>query len=155
MLDVTDSVEAFRQILCACWPAIQRLAETDTTGSFKEDWLQANWERVVECSVPPSLGVVLEPYGEGADCNVRSSRVWKPTAIANSAISIRCLGNEAVTNALDGQVLEGDLILGEFCTLVNGWPSVQKPFDYVTLENRENATIPVANLKYYLCRMHA
>ena len=59
------------------WGSLQKLSKHDPTGSLKDDWMQANWELIVEGLLSDGR-LVLEPYGEGADCNGASSRVLYP-----------------------------------------------------------------------------
>jgi hypothetical protein len=149
-LDITDSVNAFREILQCSWKEVSNTAERDTTKSFREDWMQANWERIVEASQDPNLNVVIEPYGDGADCNIRSSRVWKPDAIANARVCIRYVGNEQLINVIDGNEVHDIMTLDYFCAVVGEWPEIDVPFDHAVLQHDELTVVPVRDLKYYL-----
>jgi hypothetical protein len=126
------------------------MSKNDTTGSFLDDWMQANWERIVEASILPDLRVVLEPYGEGADCNIRSSRVWNPEAKPNTYINIRYVGNDILLNAIDGTEIDGIMILDHFCTLQAQWPVIEAPFDHVVLMRDDPVVIPARDLQYYV-----
>ncbi|NPU99718.1 MAG: hypothetical protein HPY51_21205 [Candidatus Omnitrophica bacterium] len=54
---------------------------------LKNDWLQANWEILVESVLnDKNTGVFLEVYGDGADCNGYSSRVLFPDKSATHEI---------------------------------------------------------------------
>lgn len=53
-----------------------------------DDWLQTNWEILVESKLCTNRTEFLEIYGDGADCNERSSRVWNPNAKAMWQIGI-------------------------------------------------------------------
>jgi hypothetical protein len=149
-LDVTGGVEAFREILSAGWPAAKRISLEDTTGSFLDDWMQANWEMVVEASIPPVLNVILEPYGAGADCNLGSSRIWRPNVLPTSPVFIRYIGNEPLMNVIDDLEITGQLILDYFCTLEDAWPAVDLPFDYVSVQSETPVVVPVDQLRYYV-----
>jgi hypothetical protein len=116
------SVDAFRELLVTSWPIVKRACPEDKTGSFLDDWLQANWERVVEACLQPSMDVVLEVYGSGADCSISSSRVWQPQRLPTTPVYIRYLGNEPLVNLVDGSQLTGPLVLYQFCTMQDGWP---------------------------------
>ena len=52
------------------------------------DWLQANWEILVESLICISGSEYLEIYGEGADCNELSSRVWRPQSLPTHFIRV-------------------------------------------------------------------
>ncbi len=149
-LDVTASVNAFREVISASWLSIKRIAKIDTTGSFLNDWMQANWERVVESSITPDLKVILEPYGEGADCNIKSSRVWNPEAKPNAYVNIRYIGNDILLNAIDGREIDGIMVLDHFCALKAQWPVIESPFDHVVLVRDDPVAIPARDLKYYV-----
>jgi hypothetical protein len=149
-LDITQGVRAFRDTLSASWPIVKLLSMNDLTGSFLDDWMQGNWERIVECSISPSLKVVLEPYGEGADCNIKSSRVWNPHLLPNGAVYARYIGNDILINAVDGNEVTGSMKLGYFCTIRDEWPVIDSPFDYLVLEGENTVAIPVKNLEYYV-----
>jgi hypothetical protein len=87
-MTTTESIDAvvrrFARLLAAAWSEVLDASRLSTTGSFLQDWLQANWEIMVEASLEP--GVFLEVYGEGADCNERSSRVYRPDGTATHAV---------------------------------------------------------------------
>ena len=83
MLDdeITSSVLGFREFLNLSWPVGKRLLASSSEETVG-DWLQANWEILVEAPWRERMpGGFLEPYGDGADCNGASSRVWLPDAI--------------------------------------------------------------------------
>ena len=151
-IDVTDAVEAFHEILTNGWPVLKRLAGEDTTGSYLDDWMEANWEMVIEASIPPSEGVVIEPYASGADCNIPSSRVWQPDRIPNTPVYVRYTGNEPLVNTVDGLEVGGIMRLSSFCTIEDGWPKVGSPFDFALLDSTDVIAIPAANLRYYVRR---
>lgn len=149
-IDVTNAVDRYREILECSWPLIAQLSEKDRTGSFLDDWMQANWERVVEASLDVKLRVVLEVYGNGADCNVRSSRVWMPEASATTPVYIRYVGNENLENAIDGKPISGTITIDHFASLKGGWPSIESPFDYVVISEDQSTAIPIRDLRYYI-----
>jgi hypothetical protein len=149
-LDISHSVRAFREILLLSWDLIKQLSCKDLTESYLDDWMQANWEFVVEASIDPSLNIVLQPYGDGADCNIKSSRVWSPHLLPNTPVYVRYIGNDILTNAVDGSEVTGRMKLSHFVTVDRNWPTVEKPFDYVMLEDENMTVIPVDNLEYYV-----
>lgn len=149
-LDVTDAVEAFRQVVAGAWPYVSRMSREDRTESFLDDWLQANWERLVEGSVAPELKVVLEPYGGGADCNIGSSRVWRPDLLPTTAVYIRNIANETLLDRVGGAEVEAPMQLSHFCTVVEGWPANDLPFDHVALESGEVFELKADRLRYFV-----
>lgn len=148
--DVTEAVCAFRQCLISAWNPVNKVSIADRTGSFLADWMQSNWERIVEASIAPEMKVVLEPYGEGADCNVGSSRVWRPDLIPTTPVYIRYIGNEPLINVIDHSDVTGELKLNQFCTIAESWPRTEAPFDYAYLEAEDLTVIAVDQLRYYI-----
>lgn len=73
MLNIHASVMRFRDFLIASMPIAEDVFRGDTN-DLLADWLQANWEILVEAGT----GKYISHYGDGADCNGRSSRVWLP-----------------------------------------------------------------------------
>jgi hypothetical protein len=148
--NITRSINAFREMLNASWPLIDALAASDMTGSYVDDWMQANWEMVVECSIPPHMNVILAPYGSGADCNLGSSRVWRPQATPTTAVFVRYLGNEPLKNVIDDTEVQGTLKLEHFCSIKDGWPTLSPPFDHAVLFGDSVIAIALANTEFYI-----
>ena len=133
---VDDLVRSFARLLAGAWPEVVAASRMTEADNFVQDWLQANWEAVVEAGVGP--GVFLEIYGEGADCNDRSSRVFRPEAAATHAVV--CLprpGEASITDRLTGRVvavgIEG-VPLEELVSLEGSWFVAAPPFDCVLVE---------------------
>lgn len=55
---------------------------------FLAEWAQVNWEMVVEAVVARTDKVFIDPYGDGADCNGASSRIWMPDAASTHVVSV-------------------------------------------------------------------
>jgi hypothetical protein len=149
-IDITEGVQAFRDVVSHCWETIAKLAENDNTGSFVDDWLEANWEMIVEAFIDPSLRDVLETYVEGADCNWGSSRVWRPEFSPTTPVYVKYIGNEALVELVEGRPVSGEMVMSHFCTMIGGWPEVANPFDCVALEVPQMTTISATNLLYYV-----
>jgi hypothetical protein len=147
-IDVTEAVGAFRGVLCCSWPHMAPLVARDTTGSLLGDWMQANWEMIVEAAIPPTPRIFLEVYGDGADCNGASSRVWFPGAEQNAAVFARYLGNEPLLDALTASQVTSDLKLDRFVTVASAWPTHEPPFDFV--QDDRGHVVPAANMHYYV-----
>ena len=138
-MNAGTSVAAFRAAVTAAWPAVTSLVEPGRRVPLLDDWLQAMWEMLVEASlsVHRANSLFLETYGEGADCNPRSSRVYSPNATATHAI--RCVPRvgTAVPDALSGRNVvfpDGGLPLDRFVCLDGaGWYSEAPPFDHMLL----------------------
>ena len=83
-ISVDRLIRSFANLLRLCWSEIEQTSQYVQMDSYLEDWLQANWEMFVEGALPP--GTFLRIYGDGADCNGASSRVWMPDAVATHQI---------------------------------------------------------------------
>ena len=136
--DIDSTVRAFITLLATSWPSIEVIAQEVSTGSHVQDWMQANWEMIVEGTLPPGK-MFLEVYGEGADCNGRSPRVYEPEALATHAVMcVAPTGAGIVKDLLNQEHFalgaEG-LPLEEFVTLDEGWFARKPPFDCVLLDD--------------------
>lgn len=135
--EVDSLVRSFARLLTLCWVEVATEAKQSSTGSYLQDWLQANWEMFVEAALPP--GTFLEPYGEGADCNDQSSRVYRPEALPSHAIV--CHPRSTKTEVIDqlaGTAVSVDpagLPLEEFVTMAGTWYERCPPFDCVLVED--------------------
>lgn len=85
----------YREFLSAAMPALAGTFDDDFN-DIDDDWLQSNWEIIVEYYLIKTTGnlVILEPYGNGADCNAHSSRVWMPSYVATHRIICKKRGTE-------------------------------------------------------------
>lgn len=137
MTTIDALIRGFARLLAASWPEITSAAKDTTTGSYVQDWQQANWEMFVEGALPGG-GVFLEVYGEGADCNDGSSRVYRPAARATHAVVCRervgalqpvdLLSKRRVAIGGMGYRIE------EFATMSESWYVVSAPFDCVVVQ---------------------
>lgn len=140
-MDITDYVLAFRRIISDGWTDINNLALLDRTGSYVDDWLQANWERVVEASQHAGQEIYLEPYGDGADCNPGSSRVWMPQAKFHYSVYVSPPVKGNVLDCLNDRLISEPMKFGHFCSMVNGWPHLSTPFDYISLNSPSGESV--------------
>lgn len=136
--DVDDLIRAFAKLLAGSAVLVQaEAAKTDAPDEFWNDWVQANWEAFVEARLGP--GLFLEVYGEGADCNGASSRVWMPDAVpTNSVVCVPRNGKaDAVRDALSGKdvpIPRTGLALEELVALAGTWYARRPPFDHALVE---------------------
>jgi hypothetical protein len=122
------------------------------------DWAQANWELLVETYCKEVAGeskVFLEPYGEGAECNSPSSRVWLPNATPTHRVVCRPVSGENMHDILTGSEVEattGNVVFDQFAARTEqGWYEVAPPFDCALgyLDERE-VLIPIAQISFSL-----
>ena len=132
----------FAEFLRLNWTGVQASAQSlkaIDTNELVADWAQANWELLVEPHLREQVASdesFLEPYGDGAECNGSSSRVWLPDAMPTYRIVCRQRGGDGLHDVLTDRVLEpplGVIVLFEqFATRADGgWYKIDVPFDCV------------------------
>lgn len=131
-MNVGEQLRAFRQFLNQSWPiANEVLAGKE---NLLDDWKQANWEILVEAVLVNSREF-LEVYGDGADCNGSSSRVWKPTALNTHAVHVVPIHGPDMVDQLRGTKFScpsQGLPMDQFVTLSEaGWYEPEPPFGHV------------------------
>lgn len=131
---INEILEDYVSLLRLYWPSIEQLISTDATGSFKDDWLQANWELIVERQLMSS-DMYLEVYGDGADCNDASSRGLFPEKIATHIIVLKSNSEDEVYDILGESYIDSDddnIIFQRFVTIKeDGWYYEETPFDMI------------------------
>lgn len=134
MTSIKHLLEEYVSLLVSYWGNLESLSKSDPTGSLKVDWLQANWELIVE-GLLPDASIVLEPYGDGADCNGESSRVLYPDRIPNHRLVCTSLNGHMLYDFLNHKELgisEEEIIFDRFvCIGKDGWYYEALPFDKV------------------------
>lgn len=155
MIALKGLLEGFSSLLVSSWKDLSLLTEHESTGSLKADWLQANWELLVENLV--SGEVVLDTYGDGADCNGSSSRVLYPDRLATHQIICEPLSGGQVYDILNDQQLDAlqDIIFDRFVSIGDdGWYYELPPFDKILADHTgENVVIAVSEVDFQLKRI--
>ena len=133
MIPADKIVLDFRNFLVVNWQQIFDFAKNDETESFLVDWLQANWELLVERRFnDPNL--FLEVYGDGAE-NGKSSRYSFLDKLPTS--SIICLPHNSPNvfdylNQKEVKLNRPKLNLDRFVRIrEDGWYDESPPFDKV------------------------
>jgi len=130
-------IQTFHQLIRRSWADVAACASAGTYDGQVSDWLQGNWELIVEASLP--AGVHLEIYGDGADCNPRSSRVLFPDWIASHRVVCRPRNQVAsLEDVLIHTMIDADrpLPFEEFVTMRERWYAREAPFDCVLIDDR-------------------
>lgn len=137
MKRVYDVLDNFRGFLSSSWKHIEGYIELDTTGSFKEDWLQSNWEWLVEGQMVNERDFWLESYGDEADAYEDSSRILYPDKRPTHRIA-KSSSQSTVRDILTGLDVPTDgLVFDKFATEKDGWYIESPPFDCVMFLSRE------------------
>lgn len=146
MTDHHSIILNFQKFIVLNWAYISELDTQDESDALRIDWLQANWEILVEQQLRTPL-IMLEVYGDGAD-NGQSSRIQNETASPTHYISCEPKSKLFLYDHLNKEKIHTDfekLRFDRFASLrSNDWYYEEPPFDKV-LFYRENRAI-VLNL---------
>lgn len=145
------AIRTYAQFLNASWDSVCTVAgtmEDVEPAEFMADWAQGNWELLVETAFREKAGfgnAYLEPYGEGADCNDASSRVWLPRALASHRVVCRARKSVPTIDLLTGRdidVTRGPVVFDRFATGSDrGWYEEAPPFDCVLAYHGEHEVL--------------
>lgn len=106
-MNVDAIVRKFQQFLEASWPSVESMLPLTLEGeNLRLNWLQANWEILVEAVIHPDGTSFLQFYGIGAEVNWVSSRVWEPHAEATHRICCVPKDGNEVTDLVTGRSIE-------------------------------------------------
>lgn len=121
-MKLEDTLEDFRQFLLLNYQKMEELLSED----LLSDWLQANWEVIIESRLQEAkcISGLLDIYGPGADCNRSSSRVSLPHLLPSCSIHV-----------------QSSFALHSFGTMQNGYFVQAPPFDYVKGENTKSEVV--------------
>ncbi|MBA3406277.1 MAG: hypothetical protein H0U13_16605 [Gemmatimonadaceae bacterium] len=134
--DLNRGVRTFQRLLRLGWQDVSACAAAAAYDGILADWMQSNWEMIVEASLPPADQVRLEVYGDGADCNDRSSRVFLSESTATHRVVCVPRDNVVSADLLGNVPIAGDrkIILDEFVMMRDGWYYRDEPFDCILVE---------------------
>jgi len=137
----TDSViRNFQNFLMNSWRSV---ADTLTDDATLSDWMQANWEILVESLLCPKENEYLAVYGDGADCNGVSSRVWKPNVVATHQICVKLKDN--AVDQISGERISvrqtDQIIFDQFVSWDGKQYGSDMPFDHALLSLTERDLI--------------
>ena len=125
----TTTLLNFRRLIISSWQAFASICDTLPKSNAKDivdDWLQANWEILVEQSICQPNDF-LEVYGDGADCNGASSRILFPDKSATCKIV--CIAEKkSIFDFLSGKMLDiQEMNFDQFVTWENNYYHVRPP----------------------------
>lgn len=101
--------------------------------SSLNDWLQSNWELLVERKVL-KLNEYLEVLGDGADFNGISSRITDPNAVATFKVQLQSRLGADVYDVLNNEMISLDqTTLVAFVGFVNGYYSMESEVKFVLI----------------------
>ena len=138
MKDTTQAMLNFSLFLNQCWEIAEWFLKRNTSTNFDyDDWLQANWEILVETKIcEPNQ--FLQFYGEGGNCYDEFSRITYYQKLPTHKII--CELTEASTfdfyNNKEVKKLDS-YTFNSFLNISNTVAYYKPPFDYVELEHDE------------------
>ena len=140
---ISDLINNFRTFLILSWPCLSSILEKldwDESPYFLENWLQANWELLVEQQILEDKQF-MRPYGYDASPNCRFNSKGSVTT-------------HQVICTLNGGGDGKKYIFLAFVTTSNGSNyKIEAPFDYVDVEevNTGNRiTLPIEKVDFSL-----
>ena len=104
---ITKTVQKFHEFLVKSWPTLDSSKELIPADyEIESDWLQANWEILVEYSLSIQLGknIFLPVYGFGAGINGDSSRITLPASKPSHSLIVNN-ANNPLMNAIDNRTI--------------------------------------------------
>ena len=126
------------------WSKVKNLESLDTTKSFKDDWLQANWELIVERRLG-NFDLYLEIYGEGTGYNVESSRVLFPDKQATHNIILSSKNEDKLYDCLGESLIDDkieSIIFQKFVTIkADSWYYEEMPFNMIEALYKDEVVI--------------
>ena len=160
MKDINNLIHNFIIFLRNSWEHLQTIFSYDHTSSLKNDWLQANWELLVEGFLfeKEEKQIYLEIYGDGADINGSSSRVLYENKLPTHVVHCIPKDNKTLIDCLTKKSIlfpkEG-VPLDRFVTMKkNNWYSENIPFDkaLVIFQSKE-FVIDINDLDFILIKI--
>lgn len=135
-MDIDKAIRVFSDFLNSSWIIVsQLLLNRDYTSNEDSinDWLQANWELLVERKVL-KVNEYLEVYGDGADYNGASSRITDPEALPNFKVIIKTKNGNSVLDILNNeQVRFENVTFDKIVGFKNGFYTLEPEFKYVLI----------------------
>lgn len=158
-MTVDNALRIFMQFLNHSWctvsPLLNNRQYTTDTDSVN-DWLQANWEVLVERRVL-DFNNYLEVYGDGADFHGASSRIINPDALPNFRVVLKPKVGSRVHDILnDEPVILQDTTFEKFVGFRNGFYNLEPDFHFVLITDNildVERVVAVEDIKFELERL--
>ena len=145
-MDLEAIMYNFKNFIELSWPAIDSIEYKGLEKQdFIADWIQANWEILVELPLFKGTSKFLEVYGEGADCDPLSSRVWKPQAKPTNAIYIKSKNSTALIDEINGEDIREEMLFGKFIAWSDNKYYEAPPFNAILIENESGEHVVSLN----------
>ncbi|WP_159466921.1 hypothetical protein [Dyadobacter sp. 3J3] len=144
MLETTidKAIRFFAEFLNSSWEMASKLliSSDDLDDELLNDWLQANWELLVERQVV-NLNEYVEVYGDGADINGASSRITYPLALPNYKVKIKPIVGETLFDFLNNENVKlREAIFEKIVGFYDGYYVLSPDFKYVLIYDENSNT---------------
>lgn len=152
--NVTKQMLEFRDFLVHSWKNLDLLMEQhdwESDGSFITDWIQVNWEFLVERELLRKTGF-LKSY------SYDDFRVTFPDAVATYEIICKPIEHKQLIDDRTGAIIPDveKLFFGGFENKMEFGYGCYPPFDFITAFTKNKKLyyeLPVVNLEFYLTQI--
>lgn len=158
-MEIDKAIRTFVDFLNSSWIIVsQLLLNRDCTSNDDSinDWLQANWELLVERKVL-KVNEYLEVYGEGADYNGASSRIVDPEALPSFKVIVKSKNSNNVLDILNTeQVRLENVTFDKIVGFKNGFYTLEPEFKYVLITDENlglERVVAIGDIKFELERL--
>lgn len=154
-INLDIAVRYFAKFINESWDSVIPLLEDrsyTTNESSIADWLQSNWEILVERKVL-KINQYLEIYAEGADFNNASSRITDASASPDYVVKVKSRFGKKIPDLLnDEQVLITDSDFLKLVSFKDGFYQKEPQFEFVLLEDDIGIerVVPIEKVKFEL-----
>lgn len=136
-MNIDKAIRFFSDFLNKSWETVipllsDRLYTSDE--SSKNDWIQANWELLVERKVL-QLNEYLEIYGDGADFNGISSRITDVESIPTHSITV--LVSDCMDILNNVKINAAEYLFEQLVGFKNGFYINSNPFNFVLVQDKD------------------
>lgn len=131
------AIRLFADFLNKSWDTVQPLLLNrlyTTNDSSKDDWLQANWEILVERKILP-VNEYLEPYGNGADFYSMYSRITDIKSNPTHKINIAVVNRIDILNNI--KIENCEYSFNRLVGFENGFYTDRAPFNFILIEDEK------------------
>lgn len=148
-MNINEPVILFKNVIECSWESVNKISQSNDIKSYKDDWIQSNWEMIVEAYCSRESNIFIRIYGSGADCNIGSSRVWMPNATENAVVKMRRKDGHDFINLIDNSNIGDELELDYFVNWTS-WYSERVPFNAALVNCEQQCVVEIDDVDFYL-----
>lgn len=167
MIEISFLINEFRLLLMNSLPIIETLMDQDIdiTGTLADDWIEANWELLIESYLFKVVGKqsYIQIYGEGSEIYPFSSRAFYPEQETTHKILCLPKNTDFVFDYNSNQNIkltkDVDFYFEEFVTMdtfvsegkIKNMSFASEPYDYVECAiNNQPVLLKVEDCLFYV-----